>query len=842
MDREKDEPVSSLGNRMTLCAVAICLMWLTSLRCVVSLVGFFIPAPTESSVIEDCRTAYVRLDAEKTNHMTCADFQLDQCFKNLDSAVLQANDAIGATQRANSDLISNLSAANSVCTSVLTQSTNSLSSWSLLATQSPKNNVSVAVSGISYNIEYGSNGSTVLSEWEKNSCRALVHDVGSGSVDSLQSNSSAYALGSDGSVSRVVQYSIALNAYNQQYVQNKTSGLRSLSLEALDRVSVTSIDSALNSSLQTLKAELMMAIVCLSFNGTDGSCPLSGQRMVDVYQTYSAWISRYIDAFTIEVAQKSSAYVTAVEGALTVAQQFFDAVSGATGLIKYIKNSLPGVNLCGKSNPDWCQFSKSSLYISGIDMPSMSPGELQMPPVTYMWKKVEGMAHDILGMFSSSGVDLREQNLAFYRELHDAVTSVDFSTSDYHPPTYADFSHDGFNDPKEEASAQRNRTLEYQSSVTAIISGMNADAANIADMFRASFGTSFNATALFSSATTLPQVSSFSMPLHTSVFVRMESIAAWLAPLLSIRTLLFLFDYLYRIAQSIRLLTSYWNSSAAELPPVDLRVKGDGTLGRRLSKSDSWSQYLNNAATWFLLLASSWMYVVLFVVLVALILYVLAGVFMAEYSSYAGACVSHSTEQSHLSAFATQLAVFYASKPGHEAIVRGVAKYNVEVASVCSSQQQNASTHSLYSTQMRDFVSMNRTRHATLDNVDLLFRCVNMSDMDRQFTSHCDGESDSGSCNQCPVDPNTNHPFQTPSSYILNETRAVCYDDRVQQRLALSGTSIRELLPADAFKTVSIRPDAFNCTALPSCEVRSCIALSRTISIIMFVHCIYAAL
>lgn len=51
-----------------------------------------------------------------------------------------------------------------------------------------------------------------------------------------------------------------------------------------------------------------------------------------------------------------------VSAALQSADQFYEAVSGAQGVIQWLVANVPGVGigsaLCGKSTPSWCGFSK----------------------------------------------------------------------------------------------------------------------------------------------------------------------------------------------------------------------------------------------------------------------------------------------------------------------------------------------------------------------------------------------------------------------------------------------------------------------------------------------------
>lgn len=69
---------------------------------------------------------------------------------------------------------------------------------------------------------------------------------------------------------------------------------------------------------------------------------------------------------------------------------------------------------------------------------------------------------------------------------------------------------------------------------------------------------------------TVPILSSFTATTqHFSV--QYEAILSYLTPLLSIQALIFLFDYIYRAIQTMKLISTYWSGSHVKLPPVDVR-------------------------------------------------------------------------------------------------------------------------------------------------------------------------------------------------------------------------------------------------------------------------------
>jgi len=63
-----------------------------------------------------------------------------------------------------------------------------------------------------------------------------------------------------------------------------------------------------------------------------------------------------------EYQVKFATLASAVNSAVSNANQFYQAIAGAQGVLKWLANNIPGVNLgaelCGRSTPSWCDFSE----------------------------------------------------------------------------------------------------------------------------------------------------------------------------------------------------------------------------------------------------------------------------------------------------------------------------------------------------------------------------------------------------------------------------------------------------------------------------------------------------
>ena len=57
-----------------------------------------------------------------------------------------------------------------------------------------------------------------------------------------------------------------------------------------------------------------------------------------------------------------AAIETSVTAAISNANQFYQAIAGAKGVLQWLADNIPGINLgnelCGRSSPNWCEFSE----------------------------------------------------------------------------------------------------------------------------------------------------------------------------------------------------------------------------------------------------------------------------------------------------------------------------------------------------------------------------------------------------------------------------------------------------------------------------------------------------
>ena len=133
----------------------------------------------------------------------------------------------------------------------------------------------------------------------------------------------------------LLDYSVALKNYNEMYVRNKTKSIK----VDVDTILLDFSDDMLHDFNVTMLNIMAIITLELDFCLTTETCAFGS-------------------------------YVDTVEGAIDAANDFYDSINGARGLLAYLVKTysvIPNVGqLCGKSNPNWCSFDKVSVMTTYI--------------------------------------------------------------------------------------------------------------------------------------------------------------------------------------------------------------------------------------------------------------------------------------------------------------------------------------------------------------------------------------------------------------------------------------------------------------------------------------------
>jgi hypothetical protein len=202
----KDEQDRSyFCNRISFSLFAILFLWLTSLQVSTSIASYFIQVPRWSSVDSSCRSALqVTLD-EQQLYNDCIGHQMKTCNSQFDEFVSIEKSKQENQENVNNNFLKFFQELETNSSTIILKAQNILSSWSKI-----------------HPIKYSS---TCANEQFQSS-----FNLHSTSEYSLLQDINQYSMTSSNRISSIVTYSIALNDYNEEYLQNKTENLKELTL------------------------------------------------------------------------------------------------------------------------------------------------------------------------------------------------------------------------------------------------------------------------------------------------------------------------------------------------------------------------------------------------------------------------------------------------------------------------------------------------------------------------------------------------------------------------------------------------------------------------------------
>ncbi len=347
-DHTVDSPILWF-NRIIMCTFAVTFLWSTSLQICSSLASWVIPTPPFSTVVSHCQFAYDQASENKRQYEKCVDYQISTCNANLESAELDEWRRIKSIEASNSALLIHLQSSSANCTSSIDHSKAIMTAW-----QS---------GGIGYNVP-------ILPSCPAEQRELVKTMIGDQSIskETTVSLVNSYVETTNTLVARLVDYSIELSSYNSDYVYNKT---KSLEIEYLHTTSLATTTSMkrLNDTVQDLNQLIFDMESCLGMDTKNQHCPY-GPSLYSVYMAVAynmnAYLSR-IETALRELNLMIDDYVSEVEDAIDKANSFYDSINGARGLIAWLVSSQglfgSAKQLCGKSSPNWCSFSKVQFYI-----------------------------------------------------------------------------------------------------------------------------------------------------------------------------------------------------------------------------------------------------------------------------------------------------------------------------------------------------------------------------------------------------------------------------------------------------------------------------------------------
>ena len=152
--------------------------------------------------------------------------------------------------------------------------------------------------------------------------------------------------------------------------------------------------------------------------------------------------SRITQAYANTLAS-IDAYQAQVASAISKADNFYDSIVSTTGIITWvIKNfNVFNNNLCGKTSPDWCSFSKSSWKVAAPSLPDF-PTVISIPDASAIWGSI---TNTLAPISANTVIDANDRiitkQLASSQYLQMSLGNL-YNSNDYNPPQYNNLSSD----------------------------------------------------------------------------------------------------------------------------------------------------------------------------------------------------------------------------------------------------------------------------------------------------------------------------------------------------------------------------------------------------------------
>jgi len=317
----------------------------------VAIVSQQIIVPTIATVIDSCSFSYSIIETQRDEYISCVERQLSTCSADFDRASVTESARVNHAQSHNNNFLQTFQAISNNCSKSFASTKQSLKTWS--------------DTGVGYDIPFQQNCSNI----NRNKVLSLIGSSSSNTRTNIFENAITYTGSSDSTLSHISDYGIALAAYNEAYVNNKTLYVQAHTQKMVDSISSKYL-LQLNHSFDDVFRSLNELVACVSLdNSSTCYLPFNAHDLYTDVAFIVNWEFDYLkNSFYFGSIQKDvNSYMDTLHRAINSANSFYDSVAGAQGIMNWIKRNFNvGVvtsTLCGHSSPNWCTFSKVRFHL-----------------------------------------------------------------------------------------------------------------------------------------------------------------------------------------------------------------------------------------------------------------------------------------------------------------------------------------------------------------------------------------------------------------------------------------------------------------------------------------------
>ena len=792
---------------MVVAILAVALMWATSLKVAVYVVSFFVNVPPFDSVVESCKSTY-RITGEERRHFAdCVDLQVDQCNNGLAEASYEETVRVNATEANNQATVNAARQIQSNCSSAYTSLRYTVEAWVDAGHTVPYHNNNNSQTLSTTNTE-------TCSTEDLNQLTSSVGDVSAVRSEAF-SVSSQYSDESQSTVERLVDYARLRAAYDAEYINNHTLRIEGELFDWGNGMEMPPLD--VEELFSDIQADVDMLISCVSPRSIDegGECPsLRGaqERLAEIRSEMDRRMQIYmqeIDSWRTKVDK----YKSNVESAYENSVRFYWGV----------KDAIPDwFDRFG--NSDWWDIEVEDMIPLGVAFPGSTPTFTELPTLDDVWDSVS-ISLDLfriqLDSAEAKAVQLAKK-LGNDFEENVIANLPNVTPADYNPPTYKD-ANDKVSDLDEEKIRHSRQSQVFMERTAVALDAFSELSQSETNQ------EIFGDTSSFFNITSIPtKLSNVDISFKSLIRPGID-FDLWFLRLNSFGDVLFLFDLIYRLYNTVRVVYKYWIAGDLTLPEVDMRA----TVAARRKQTSAAATASTNAKKMlriptFRLLVTIMVHpavgLTIFVFSMWWVLSIAAALYTPLYQEYLAGCVltTNTSGSSSNGTFVTSnllsLSYNHAYQDGSTKLLEGLDRFDADRGEICASRY--APSASRYQNDVTIFASLFDTHNVTTTKMDRMKRCINADALDAAFHDACcnlEGYVYSSSCpasatngTGCPMNELAQPPapFLPPSEYIEASS---CDVDMAKEKQEddsdITGTPWQ------------IKDSVFRCDAMPYCDI-----------------------